>query len=205
MADKTQRLSGHLTPGPNTQPPSVTTVMPASNPSAPAGTKGVPVARTQQTSQLITHISTQDNQLWKTLTSLQNQSNAIVNNGTNWISWNPKVGDENSQPLLTDNLRAYYMVSWQAFYIDLHGTVTTSSAITSQGLPAGKQIVITLPVDIGQTVSKACAAYLMDVNQTDNGIIGVEGQRMSMVLYLKPSFQNGVKGTLMIGGAMGVI
>ena len=89
------------------------------------------------------------------------------------------------------------MISWQSLYIEVNGQVATSGS---------NQINLTLPADIGDQVTKTCAAYFMAPPTTpgDNGIIGVQAARMLVTCYIKPTFQT-TAGIFMLGGSLGVI
>lgn len=149
----------------------------------------------RQINDLITHIAKSDNHLYQALTSLQSQSNSIIGNITNWTSWNPKISNDQNIVVPNTELSAYYMVMWNLLFIELHGQITIPNPSAF--------LQISLPVDIGETILKTCAAYLMNPAYY-NGAIGVEAQKQLAVVYVQPLF-GGINCTFMMGGALGII
>lgn len=200
-----QMARPHLTPQSNTTPPSIPTTVPSGTSSGTPGTQTPPTAKTRQTSDLVTHIARSDNHLWQALTSLQNQSNAIINNATDWTSWNPKLYDQSNNPIGTKEMLGYYMTSWQSCFMELHGTVLIFGL--SDPHPTS-QVQFDLPMDVGQTVIKTMTVYIMA--PFDNGVMGVEIQKMKAIIYLRPSFvaqipHGGTACKFMAGGSVGII
>ena len=162
-------------------------------------------ANKKQIGSLITHIARSDNHLWQALTSLQSQANAIISLTTDWTSWDATVKDNLGVPLDTVELGSYYMVSGQICFIEVSGNVVLSSTsvITS--------INIDLPVNLGETVSKTCAAYLAAFN-TDgslnlamgDGVVLVNLWKQIATVFIRPTF-TGLTCRFTMGGAIGII
>lgn len=178
---------------PNTSSPGITTTIPSDQ-----------TARKQQIASLITHIARQDNHLWQALNSLQNQTNGIVNQTTDWTSWNPALKcyltATSTVPVVSvDELSAYYMVSGQICYIELW----TNTVVLQ---PGTEKILLDLPVDIGDTISKTCSAWLVapTLLSYGNGICSVECLSQTATLVINPNFAN-VTCRFMMGGALGII
>lgn len=149
---------------------------------------------------LITHISRSDNHLWQALTSLQSQTNALVNQNQmpTWTSWLPQIVDAAENVLITDELLGYYMVSGQLLFIEIH-----ARRLVLQGAP---QITVSMPVDVGDVIPKTCFAWLYQgsLATQGNGIIQVEITNRTALLIANPNF---VYTTCIfgMGGAIGIL
>ena len=94
------------------------------------------------------------------------------------------------------------MISWQTLYLEAHGNITLN----------GHLLNLDLGMDVGETVIKTCAAYLMypvkdvpsGVYPTINAAVGVDIQKMLLTIYVNPDYNN-LKSTLALGGAVGII
>lgn len=173
----------------------------------PQSTTTIPsdqVQKKRQIADLISHIAKQDNHLWQALNSLQSQTNSMINQTSSWTSWNPTPACWQTLagppvPLLFQELNAYYMVSGQLLFINIWTYSVT--------IPAGtEQITIDLPVDIGETIVKTCAAWLTSPNlrTQGNGICAVEAQGQTITITINPNF-TGVISRFNMGGVLGII
>ena len=159
----------------------------------------------QQIGQFITHLARQDNHLWQALTSLQSQTNGIVNQTTDWSSWTPDIKDSLLVPLPVTEVNAYFMTSGQVCYIELFIEQLTMSSTANS-------IQIGLPMDIGETTFKTFAAYMMVLEPPNNlpypdlgtGLVFVQARRQLATIYVNPTFQNRTCMFIM-GGAVGII
>lgn len=176
----------------------------------PAGTP-----RKQQINDLISHIARSDNHLWQALNSLQNQTNNIVGNTTDWRAWDPKIAAwDPSNPSFPQGkpmdriveLVGYYMTMGNVLFIEVYAQLLL--------FPLGFNfMVVDLPMNIGQTVIRTCAAYLTEtadigqtVTATNNWIIAVEAQARRVTLTLKPNASSvQLQGRFMMGGGLGII
>lgn len=169
------------------------------NPQAGSTTTDTQVAKKQQIADLITHLGKSDNHLWQALTSLQSQTNALVNQNQmpTWTSWLPKIADLNFTPLVTTELLGYYMVSGQLLFIEIFAR---QLALTS--VP---QVSVSLPVDVGDMITKTCYAWFFNgsLATSGNGIIEVEIKNQSALLIFNPDFLN-TTGRFGMGGMIGI-
>ena len=212
MPNRVGRLTDHVSDASLLRPPGTVVTIPAgTNPITKVTTRlnqpiiqtpTAPNANKQQTSDLTAHLASTDNRLWQATTSLQSQSNSIINNQTDWTYWNPKHYNENNDVLANEEFAGYYMISWQTLYLEAHGNITLS----------GHLLQLDLPMDVGEIIIKTCAAYLMyPVKDVPNGVypvvnavVGVDIQKMLLTIYVNPEY-TGLKCTLALGGAVGII
>lgn len=170
------------------------------SPKIASTTTDTQTAKKQQIADLITHLGKSDNHLWQALTSLQAQSNALVNQNQmpTWTSWLPKIADASGVPLVYTELLGYYMVTGQLLFIEIFARQLV--------LTSAPQIIVTLPVDVGDMIPKTCYAWLYNgsLATQGNGVIEVEIRNQSALLIANPNF---VQTTCRfgMGGMIGIL
>lgn len=142
----------------------------------------------------ISHLAKADNHLWQALTTLQRQTNGLVDNTGNWTSWVPEFSNENSQPLFVDSSAAYYMTYGPILFIELYAFLSVST----------NKIFVSLPINVGSIIIKTCAAYLFENSYDFVGVAGVQIFDNVAVVFAAPAAL-GTDCTLMMGGAIAIL